>query len=212
MYYDDSNTRAKNRKKIVDVTKDLFFEKGITKSTVMDIVKKASLERKTFYNYFMDKDEIADYIYVLTMDEIFEYDREISRYDHYETGYQKIEDLLHSMVDIFSDHHIDFFYLIRHDYLYNKKLNDSEYGFAYNDRFMSHIRMFINEGIIDQSIEITPLEVDELISTFLKSVVSFYSTKLFESYKHNKLKDIEFDSVRALLNLLLKSIKKGKTH
>lgn len=209
MYYDDSNTRAKNRKKIVDITKELFFEKGIGKTTVMDIVKNAKLERKTFYNYFMDKEEVADYIYVCTMDESFIYDRTMSKYDGFTTGYEKVENLLNSMLDIFSEYHKDFFYFVRHDFYYQKKLNDSQYGFRFNDLFMDHLHTFIEEGIIDGSLDISPFTVDYLIQTVLNSLVSLCVNKVMESYKHTQLQEIEFETVYSLLELLLKSIKKA---
>ena len=39
---------------------DLFTEKGINKTTVSDIVKKAELAKGTFYLYYKDKYDIRD--------------------------------------------------------------------------------------------------------------------------------------------------------
>ena len=62
MIYDDSKTRAKNRQILVDVAYTLFIENKISHTTVIDIVQEANMERKTFYNYFQDIEELANYI------------------------------------------------------------------------------------------------------------------------------------------------------
>jgi len=54
--------KLKNRKEIVDAATQLFIEKGVSNTTIDDIVKNTSLARGTFYNYFKSKEEIWDYL------------------------------------------------------------------------------------------------------------------------------------------------------
>ena len=50
--------KANNRSLIIDAGISVFLEKGISNTTVRDIIRKTSLASGTFYNYFKSKEEV----------------------------------------------------------------------------------------------------------------------------------------------------------
>ena len=50
--------KANNRSLIIDAGIIVFLEKGISNTTVRDIIRKTSLASGTFYNYFKSKEEV----------------------------------------------------------------------------------------------------------------------------------------------------------
>ena len=50
--------KANNRALIIDAGINVFLEKGISNTTVRDIIRKTSLASGTFYNYFKSKEEV----------------------------------------------------------------------------------------------------------------------------------------------------------
>ena len=50
--------KANNRSLIIDAGINVFLEKGISNTTVRDIITKTSLASGTFYNYFKSKEEV----------------------------------------------------------------------------------------------------------------------------------------------------------
>ena len=50
--------KKNNRAIIIKAGIDVFLEKGITQSTVRDIIRKTDLASGTFYNYFKTKEEV----------------------------------------------------------------------------------------------------------------------------------------------------------
>ena len=50
--------KANNRSLIIDAGIRVFLEKGISNTTVRDIIRKTSLASGTFYNYFKSKEEV----------------------------------------------------------------------------------------------------------------------------------------------------------
>lgn len=50
--------KANNRSLIIEAGINVFLEKGISNTTVRDIIRKTSLASGTFYNYFKSKEEV----------------------------------------------------------------------------------------------------------------------------------------------------------
>ena len=72
MMGNESPTRIRNRKRIVDVAEKLFLEKGIGHTTMLDIAESAQVGRKTIYNYFDTKEVIARYVFDMYMAKIYD--------------------------------------------------------------------------------------------------------------------------------------------
>jgi AcrR family transcriptional regulator len=64
-YYDLSGKPIKNlnKNKIMEVTIELFSEKGYNAVSIRDITKKVGIKESTLYNHFQSKQELGETIY-----------------------------------------------------------------------------------------------------------------------------------------------------
>ena len=120
MEYIESKTKSKNRQKIVDVAKKLFTEKSIALTTIADIVQGAEIERQTFYNYFEDKDELATYLFELSLKEFYSEGFEAQEYESCKNGYEMVEKYLHTLIETYFKYYEESLYLVHYDYYYRK--------------------------------------------------------------------------------------------
>lgn len=61
-----------NQKRIVEVAKELFMEKGIESTKMDEVAKQAGMSKSTLYVYFKSKEEIVDYISLEAMKYLLE--------------------------------------------------------------------------------------------------------------------------------------------
>jgi AcrR family transcriptional regulator len=57
-----SPTARARRNQIIEAAKDLFEERGIERTSVRDIAKRANISRSLFYHYFSCKEDVTDAI------------------------------------------------------------------------------------------------------------------------------------------------------
>lgn len=208
MIYDDSRTRAKNRQKIVDVARELFMKNGIAGTTVIDIVRRAKIERKTFYNYFEDKDEIAQYIHYLSLNSFYSTGFEQDIYDDCETGYQKVEMYLKSLINRMTEKDDEILFMSHYNYYMGKFQSAEEVQYIYDVNEIENPNKYFNEGINDGSIDPSGLDFETLFNVISQSIGSFAERIIFRSNKQHTNEAINFTQLYALLELHLKSIKK----
>ncbi len=63
--------KEEKKRKIIDVSFDLFKEKGFKETTIQDIVDKAGIAKGTFYLYFKDKYDIQEYLITKKSEQLF---------------------------------------------------------------------------------------------------------------------------------------------
>lgn len=213
MNYDDSKTRAKNRKKIVKVARDLFIQDGVAHTSIMDIAKKAELERKTFYNYFNDKEEIADYIYHMSMSKFYERDFGHDMYNGLETGYQKIEKYLTTIVEHYTVYYQEMLFAVHYDYYFRKNTTAETIAKIYEEAGVLSPDPFMIEGIEDGSIDLNGRDPLLVFSVIAQSIGAYASRLIFRGCKEGNCKgrkkpiDLDFSSLYTLLEIHLDSIK-----
>ena len=132
MEYLDTITRAKNRSHITDVAKQLFQVHGITETTVKDIVKYAKIERKTFYNYFSDKEEIAHYIYYQIMEEFYSVGFTSDDYVDCENGFSKIRLYFNTLIDTMIELKEEMEFVSKYYYYFFPKINEDFFAYSFN--------------------------------------------------------------------------------
>lgn len=94
--------KEKSREKMIGSAKALFEIKGIGKTTMEDIGKRADLTRRTVYRHFESKDEIAHEVIIKALkDWNLVQDHIVSHV--YGTGYQKLEQYLRALAEIILD-------------------------------------------------------------------------------------------------------------
>jgi len=208
MVYNDSKTKEKNRKKIVEVTKKTFITKGIIETSIMDIVTSAGMERKTFYNYFKDKKEIASYIYFQTLEKLFPsqfYEWECLECFNY---YEKIEKYLLSIAKRYQNNTFDMLYIKLFDNYYNKT-EEQDYlkskRFEINNSFPSQ---YLIECIQDGSCNNQIANPIDLFVTIVESINTYASNLIFNAYQTKTLdKGISFERIYQLIDIHLRNIK-----
>jgi len=68
--YPDTPTLHKKRVRILQVAYNLFLKQGIDGTTMLQIAQNAEITRRTLYNYYENKDLIAEDLQLLTLEKI----------------------------------------------------------------------------------------------------------------------------------------------
>ena len=153
------------RKKILEVSKDLFLEKGFDNTSIQDIIDGlGGLTKGVIYHHFESKDEILQSI-------IRENNQEISNYNwRGNTGLEKIQN---SLMDSFSNFEHQRLVYSASIMLRSPRLLGEQYLGLFSD-FLPEIRERVYEGVKDQSIKTEyPEELADLIVLTLNIWIGF---------------------------------------
>ncbi|MBD3304821.1 TetR family transcriptional regulator [candidate division KSB3 bacterium] len=60
---------SKKRQQLLETARDLFFQHGIKRVTVEEICRMAHVSKMTFYKYFTNKEDIAEHVLRLLMEQ-----------------------------------------------------------------------------------------------------------------------------------------------
>ena len=153
------------RKKILEVSKDLFLEKGFDNTSIQDIINGlGGMTKGVIYHHFESKYEILQSI-------IRENNQEISNYNwRGDTGLEKIQN---SLMDSFSNFEHQRLVYSASIMLRSPRLLGEQYLGLFSD-FLPEIRERVYEGVKDQSIKTEyPEELADLIVLTLNIWIGF---------------------------------------
>ena len=153
------------RKKILEVSKDLFLEKGFDNTSIQDIIDGlGGMTKGVIYHHFESKYEILQSI-------IRENNQEISNYNwRGDTGLEKIQN---SLMDSFSNFEHQRLVYSASIMLRSPRLLGEQYLGLFSD-FLPEIRERVYEGVKDQSIKPEyPEELADLIVLTLNIWIGF---------------------------------------
>ena len=153
------------RRKILEVSKDLFLEKGFDNTSIQDIIDGlGGLTKGVIYHHFESKDEILQSI-------LSENNQEILNYTwRGETGLEKIQN---SLMDAFSNFEQQRLVYSASIKLRSPRLLGEQYLSLFSD-FLPEIRGRVYEGVKDGSIKTEyPKELADLIVLTLNIWVGF---------------------------------------
>ena len=153
------------RKKILEVSKDLFLEKGFDNTSIQDIIDGlGGMTKGVIYHHFESKYEILQSI-------IRENNQEISNYNwRGDTGLEKIQN---SLMDSFSNFEHQRLVYSASIMLRSPRLLGEQYLGLFSD-FLPEIRERVYEGVKDESIKIEyPEELADLIVLTLNIWIGF---------------------------------------
>lgn len=153
------------RKKILEVSKDLFLEKGFDNTSIQDIIDGlGGMTKGVIYHHFESKYEILQSI-------IRENNQEISNYNWGgNTGLEKIQN---SLMDSFSNFEHQRLVYSASIMLRSPRLLGEQYLGLFSD-FLPEIRERVYEGVKDQSIKTEyPEELADLIVLTLNIWIGF---------------------------------------
>lgn len=90
-YSNDTRTKKKRRKLIVDTAMDMFYDRGIANTTILDIAAEIGFGRVTIYQYFNSKMELLTYVRELYLNDMYEFEMAI---DQSKSGLEQVEEIL----------------------------------------------------------------------------------------------------------------------
>ena len=153
------------RKKILEVSKDLFLKKGFDNTSIQDIINGlGGLTKGVIYHHFESKQEILQSI-------IKENNQEILNYNwRGDTGLEKIQN---SLMDAFSNFEQQRLVYSASIKLRSPRLLGEQYLSLFSD-FLPEIRGIVYEGVKDESIKTEyPEELADLIVLTLNIWIGF---------------------------------------
>ena len=153
------------RKKILEVSKNLFLEKGFDNTSIQDIIDGlGGLTKGVIYHHFESKQEILQSI-------IRENNQEILNYNwRGDTGLEKIQN---SLMDAFSNFEQQRLVYSASIKLRSPRLLGEQYLSLFSD-FLPEIRERVYEGVKDESIKTEyPEELADLIVLTLNIWIGF---------------------------------------
>ena len=153
------------RKKILEVSKDLFLKKGFDNTSIQDIINGlGGLTKGVIYHHFESKQEILQSI-------IRENNQEILNYNwRGDTGLEKIQN---SLLDAFSNFEQQRLVYSASIKLRSPRLLGEQYLSLFSD-FLPEIRERVYEGVKDESIKTEyPEELADLIVLTLNIWIGF---------------------------------------
>ena len=153
------------RKKILEVSKELFLKKGFDNTSIQDIIDGlGGLTKGVIYHHFESKDEILQSI-------ISENNQEILNYNwRGNTGLEKIQN---SLMDSFSNFEHQRLVYSASIMLRSPRLLGEQYLGLFSD-FLPEIREKVYEGVKDESIKTEyPEELADLIVLTLDVWIGF---------------------------------------
>ena len=153
------------RKKILEVSKDLFLEKGFDNTSIQDIIDGlGGLTKGVIYHHFESKDEILQSI-------ISENNQEILNYTW--RGDTALEKIQNSLMDAFSNLEQQRLVYSVSIMLRSPRLLGEQYLSLFSD-FLPEIRKRVYEGVKDESIKTEyPEELADLIVLMLNVWIGF---------------------------------------
>ena len=153
------------RKKILEVSKDLFLEKGFDNTSIKDIIDGlGGLTKGVIYHHFESKDEILQSI-------ISENNQEILNYNW--RGNTALEKIQNSLMDAFSNLEQQRLVYSVSIMLRSPRLLGEQYLSLFFD-FLPEIRKKVYEGVKDESIKTEyPEELADLIILTLDVWIGF---------------------------------------
>lgn len=157
IYRDQEREKSKEISKtnIIEVSKDLFLNRGFTQTNMADIAEIAKISRKTLYRYFSSKEEIAMEI-ELEVFKTFVGVQDIIVQSLQGNGYEKLDQYLERLDGLVDD----LSQLLRLTGMFDYYLVDEYPGESSQSEFIKLIEKvdepfihFIHEGVKDGSIK-----------------------------------------------------------
>lgn len=124
--YDESRTKQLQRNVILSQAYRLIIEKGLQNVTMQDIAEASSIQRRTLYYYYSNKDAVAVELINCVINEFKNHTIYLPNY--FTTGYARIEYIFHYFLDYLLANEDVVLFTVQADYYYNKNYGESNPG------------------------------------------------------------------------------------
>lgn len=186
MVIQESKTKTKHRKRIVEKAKELFINKGIAQTSIKDICLASDIERQTFYNYFKNKESIAEYIYVQNLKSFYSEGFNDDDYQICESGYEKLEKHFNVLCERYFDFIEETVFLVHYDYYFQRDPDMELVTSIYVENNMKDPGHYFYEGIEDGSVLKEFDDNYHQINVITQSVGAYANRIIYRSFKKSK--------------------------
>lgn len=203
--YTESPTKKNKRDIILNTAYKLFIERGIENVSMLEIAEQAGMQRRSLYNYYSDKDQIAVDIYKCQYIDALTLDWDLSD----KTAYEAVEYIITQSYNyIISDP--DFIvYSSYFDHYFRKGYGNSDLA-QFIDSY--HSRLIFSDlkekYRKDHSINPSYAEnLDENIYLTLTSMRALAQKTIFNQTKLNDESKYDFSTIKSYVDLMLRLIR-----
>ncbi len=164
-----SQTKEKQLQNILDAAEQCFIEQGIALTTMKDIAQRAAIYRRTLYNYFQSKEEIAFAIHQKYNKVAF-----VHKEQEDGSGYEQLHRLLYTVFD----HLESYLPYIRFEIQYEFYMHGIDYHEPYIKAGMNHelikaLKSILTKGVHDGSLYLPVSDVDMTVYAILQMVIGY---------------------------------------
>lgn len=202
-----SRTRQKQYDNIVDSARELFIENGIDTTSMRDIAAAAGVERKTVYNYFSSKEELATHV-LINMEELGAF---FALGDYSEadgrTGYEMLENILKLWAERYQDFKDALLFSFQYNYHFNAESQLKDYVSTVDEISKTKIGRAIKRGLEDGSIFTDGMDAELTSFTVIRMCRSVIEKQLYRSQAVNAELGRDFDTIDHAFTLVLRGLK-----
>lgn len=171
-----SNHRENQKEWILEVSEDLFIQKGIEQVTIGDIAETSRLTRATIYKYFSNKEQMAQEIFKsVTKGWRDRNEREV--WGHQGTGYERLEKFITVFFGYLFQNPRETSFVAELNYLYAKQWSAEMFTSTMLENLQED-RQFvldsIHKGIADGSLR-TDIDPDLMLAAFFNFISGTFS-------------------------------------
>jgi AcrR family transcriptional regulator len=165
----DSKTREKQRENILSAAEYCFTRQGIALTTISDITKKAGIYRRTIYNYFTSKEEIASEIYHRYSEQ------ELSFYlSPEDTGFQYLENVLTDWMSRMAEFRPYILFAIQFEYHFHNTGNERKIlESGINFKIVNLLRNILSKGMKDGSLILPDGDFEMIVHSLLHTLMGY---------------------------------------
>lgn len=202
-----SRTRQKQYDNILTSAKELFIDRGIETTSMRDIAVAAGVERKTVYNYFSSKEELATHV-LINMKELGDF---FALGDYSETdgktGYEMLENILFLWAEKYHDYKDPLMFSFQYNYHFNVESQLKDYVSTANEISKTKISRAIQKGLEDGSIFTDGMDAELTSFTVIRMCRSVIEKQLYRSGAVNAEIGRDFDTIDHAFTLVLRGLK-----
>lgn len=164
-----SKTREKQRENILVAAESCFSQQGIALTSISDISDKAKIYRRTIYNYFTNKEEIASEIYYRYSEQKLSFELPPE-----ETGYQHLEHVLSNWVTQMEEFRPYILFAIQFEYYFHQTGDSTkilESGINLN--IINLLRSILRRGLEDRSLILPDGDFEMTLYSLLHTLMGY---------------------------------------
>lgn len=209
--YDESKTKQNQRNKILNQAFRLFIDKGIQNVTLQEIAEACSIQRRTVYFYYKNKEDVA---VELVRNVILEFKRvsvASNIPDYLDTGYARVEYIMHTFLDYLLKNEDVVLFTVQADYFFHKNYGETNAGNAFISVYQEHAQMIqddLQRGIRDGSIKKQYAEnIDAVFFVSMSAIMSLAQRLLYREEIIKMESGHDRKSISLLLDVILSGLK-----